>query len=140
MGFATLPPVLDSRSTPKICRWRNCLRDPVLGSNFCEDHKYSAIGRVHVYAVLSAGLIKIGKAVNVPKRVSAISTMNGAETKLLGYIISVPPHTEAVIHRHLAAYRKHGEWFEPADEVLRVVDCICRQDYRALRELARKAA
>jgi hypothetical protein len=140
MGFAQLPPFIDSRSAPKICRWGSCLEDPAPNSQFCEVHKHSARGRVHVYAVLSAGMIKIGKTLNVKQRVAAISSMSGAETKLLGFIISVPAYTEAAIHRHLAAHRKHGEWFEPTDEVLRIVDFICRQDYQALRALAKRAA
>lgn len=89
-----------------------------------------------IYAIREdrkGGLIKIGTATNVPRRMREIQKMCARPLKLAGVELWVGDHArfqEAMIHHVLSAHRAkphiimkrglHGrrEWFHPRDEVL----------------------
>ena len=68
-----------------------------------------------IYFIENAGLIKIGYAADIPKRLEAFKTTLPA-LKLVGSMEGTRGH-ERTIHDFLAAYRKGGEWFEDREEV-----------------------
>jgi T5orf172 domain len=67
------------------------------------------------------GLIKIGVAVNLPRRLRALRTASPDPVEILA---SIPGgfETERLAHYLVSRYRQFGEWFGPAPEVLRLVD------------------
>lgn len=60
----------------------------------------------------ATGLIKIGSAVNVPKRLKELSTMSPDPLELLG-VVPESQYTEETVHQMFAKSRDHGEWFMP---------------------------
>lgn len=70
------------------------------------------------FARSSNGLIKIGFATDVEKRLRGLSlaSADGSVTLLLA--MPGTKQDEAVFHGTFARYRKHGEWFEPGQALL----------------------
>jgi hypothetical protein len=68
-----------------------------------------------IYFIEHAGLIKIGFASNVEKRLTAFRTTLPA-LKLIGTMDGTRGH-ERTIHDCLAIHRQGGEWFTDCDEV-----------------------
>lgn len=75
-----------------------------------------------VYFIEAAGhdLIKIGYAIDLPKRFTALMTSSPAALTLLG-VLPGGPKLETELHERLAAHRAHGEWFRKSPEVMAVV-------------------
>ncbi len=67
------------------------------------------------------GPVKIGKAVNVKKRVSEIQYYCPYPLKVMKVFKNVPATFEGELHRALKECRMHGEWF--SSEVLRLLSC-----------------
>ncbi len=68
------------------------------------------------------GPIKIGSTRNLPTRLRSLQLMSPVPLRLLGV---VPQDVEYECHRVLAAWRIHGEWFEPAAPVLALIRERC---------------
>lgn len=68
----------------------------------------------------SSGLIKIGKANNPVSRLKAIQTGSTEKLTLIAYTPGSHAEEKA-LHRRFASRRRHGEWFEPDDELLDVI-------------------
>lgn len=86
----------------------------------------------YVVRLGESGPIKIGKAIDVDARIAKLQT--GCPEKL--HVIKViGKNIEAELHRRFADYRKHGEWFDPAPEL---VDFFAKESFanhsRAPRE------
>lgn len=77
----------------------------------------------HVYVVGLPGTtrVKIGKADSVKRRFRGLQTMSPVPVELLAQF---PGSTELerALHKHLADYRQHGEWFDfPGQDPVSVV-------------------
>ena len=65
------------------------------------------------------GPVKIGKAIDAAARVAKLQT--GCPEKL--HVIRViGKNVEADLHRRFEQFRKHGEWFEPAPELVEFIE------------------
>ena len=84
---------------------------------------HNCVTTVYFVAAPDAGLIKIGKTGDMEKRLSALA--NGSPVPL-ELICTVQYHDdlERRIHRHLAEYRAHGEWFYADKPVLSFVRSV----------------
>jgi len=67
-------------------------------------------------------LIKIGSTKNLATRFRALQLMSPVQLTLLGV---VPDDIEDECHRALAAWRVHGEWFQPSERVLAYIRQKC---------------
>ena len=75
-----------------------------------------------------SGLIKIGRVrrpENVEKRIRALQLGSPTPLIVLGIITDCNPRYEIKLHRQFEHLRRHGEWFEPAPDLL---DFISRRD------------
>lgn len=84
-------------------------------------------GETFVYFIQSesTGLIKIGRALNVLSRFTQLQTGSADILRLLG-CMQAPPDLELELHAQFAAWRRHGEWFEPAKPLLRYIEAHAR--------------
>lgn len=74
---------------------------------------------VYFVQALRLGLVKIGIARDVPSRMAALQTGSPDTLTLIGAIsTNAPCSLEKTLHMRFAAHRRHGEWFEPAEELL----------------------
>ncbi len=78
----------------------------------------------------SEGTVKIGKAIDVPKRVRQLQTASSAPLRLLGQILGGHPE-ERRIHRDLKEHRRRGEWFEANGTVMEYVRRVLDQNRTA---------
>lgn len=85
-----------------------------------------------VYFLACDRLIKIGRAVNVTKRISALRV--GHPTGEFNLIGTIPggKDEERAIHHHLAEYRVSGEWFSDCLVVRRSIDVLISSGLTAL--------
>ena len=60
----------------------------------------------------ATGLIKIGKAIHIRKRLAALQT--GSPDELV-CIFNIMGDWEKRLHKKFASDRRHGEWFAPAN-------------------------
>ena len=72
------------------------------------------------FAEKSDGLIKIGFAHDVEARMKQISAMAGSNLSIL-VTTNGGSIEEASLHRRFASAKRHGEWFEPAPELLNFI-------------------
>lgn len=74
-------------------------------------------GTIYFIRGQSAGLIKIGIAKSVEKR---LKTLQSGSPVLLVVLATMPGTglTERELHHRFAHLRRHGEWFEPGDDLL----------------------
>jgi len=71
----------------------------------------------------SDNLIKIGFAKDLNGRISRLQ--NGSPCKLnILATMEGTPMLEKELHKKFAPYRRHGEWFEPAEEILNYVKAL----------------
>lgn len=70
----------------------------------------------HVYFISDGEAIKIGKAINPPKRLKNLQIGNPRELKMLGYF-RTSHYSEGNIHRHFEAFWIRGEWFRDNPEL-----------------------
>lgn len=99
-----------------------------------DDEDASAPPVERIYAIEGGGYVKIGISFSPEDRIAALQTGNPHQLRLVG---SIPGSKtiEKAIHALLQDSGKHGEWFEPTDEVGRVVDIIASQDVNGLEKL-----
>jgi len=78
---------------------------------------------VDTYFILAAdaGKIKIGKTVDVKKRLSTLRTMSPVQLDLI-CTIRYDGELERRIHQHFAEHRAHGEWFEAHEDILSFIE------------------
>lgn len=92
------------------------------------DEMITAASRGCVYFVQSTqgGLIKIGVATELKKRLKGLQSMCPIPLVCLG-IVPGYAELEQSLHTRFAMYRRHGEWFEPSDELLTYIreNAIC---------------
>jgi hypothetical protein len=71
------------------------------------------------YCIYDGTRLKIGRCTDHPKiRLSVLATGNSHPLELLAYT-SAGVLTERQAHRRLSSWRRHGEWFEVCEPVLR---------------------
>jgi hypothetical protein len=90
----------------------------------------------YVYLIGSEGspIVKIGRSVDVPGRLSAIQYMSPLKLSVL-WQTEGGSELEAALHRHFKACRSHGEWFrfpnhDAPEQVVRAIAKIARQKAR----------
>jgi hypothetical protein len=74
------------------------------------------MNRAQVYFIECSGRIKIGFSKDVQSRLRKFATGSPFKFSLLG-AIDGDRYLEHRIHKHLVAYREHGEWFRDCDQV-----------------------
>jgi hypothetical protein len=91
----------------------------------------------HVYFVRAEtlGLVKIGRATDIRKRLRSLQSGSPDKLSLVGvWPTSNPAHFEAVLHSMFAARRVRGEWFWPDDDMRRFMrDCLFDADEIGVR-------
>jgi hypothetical protein len=96
--------------------------------------------RDYVYFVsYQDGPIKIGRAINVKKRLKGLQTSHPEKLHVLGVIRSeIKSDTESALHAKFDHLRLRGEWFRRSDELLSYImaarDMSLYPDAEALRE------
>jgi len=75
------------------------------------------ITTVYFIAAVDAGKIKIGKTVDIEKRLATLRTMSPVDIELV-CTIDYDEGLERRIHEHLKEYRANGEWFYADQPVL----------------------
>lgn len=83
--------------------------------------KLSTPGHVYFIQAEGGGPIKIGWATDPAKRLAGMQPHSPLKLVL---VFSEPGNgrEEAELHEQFAKYRLHGEWFEPASEILREIE------------------
>lgn len=73
----------------------------------------------HVYVLKCpvTGRVKIGTTTNLTKRVEAIQALSPTELSLV-CVFRGNMNDERRLHKRLAMYRRHGEWFELPNDLL----------------------
>lgn len=101
----------------------------------------------YVYLIGSEGspIVKIGRSIDVPGRLTAIQFMSPLKLTVL-WQTEGGAELESALHRWFKACRSHGEWFDfpDGDAVAQVIQAIAEmaaeeERKRAERRLARKA-
>lgn len=75
---------------------------------------------VYFVEAIGPGLIKIGMATSVRKRVMTLAAASPVSLRLLAHMPG-EKREEWNLHWHLRAHRHHGEWFSPHNDVLACV-------------------
>lgn len=73
-----------------------------------------------VYFARAGGLVKIGVASDLSRRVRALRAGSPVALEIIAYGVGTRER-EQTIHRHFAASRRHNEWFEPTLELVTVM-------------------
>lgn len=139
------------------CQYRGCDRGVRNGYYFCDEHRTPGLkqsepvskrlgtrnalvmtGECYVYAIDGGDLVKIGKAMDVEERFSALRTASPVELTLLGSVRG-PKTLEREVHAWAAPHRKRGEWFEKAAPFMAVVSAIVAGDLALVQRLIKKA-
>lgn len=94
-----------ARTDAAVARANGQLRSTVL-----KPLRRSPDGWCYVYIIRQGELVKIGRAVDVNKRLKTLQTGNGRGFQVLA---TIPAHAviEAAIQSRFAHLREHGEWF-----------------------------
>jgi hypothetical protein len=102
--------------------------DQVMSGEISVDDAYSIVNggqkqRKCVYFIqdVNSNRIKIGKSKMLNRRYDKLKRNNAGDLKLL---LSIDGYSskETMLHRKFLQYRLHGEWFEPAQEILDYID------------------
>lgn len=94
-----------------------------------------------VYFILGAdsGRFKIGRALDVEKRIKAMQTGCSETLSVYGVLPAVSPAAlERALHKRFASCRVQGEWFSGAEEIAEFVDMYgyeCGGTHRIWEEL-----
>jgi hypothetical protein len=96
--------------------------------DYAKTIKPSVASKNDVYFVQAASsrLIKIGRAEDVSRRVIALQVSSPEELVLLGWV-EESKFTEADLHKRFEKYRRRGEWFSPAKDILNFIQEHCRR-------------
>jgi hypothetical protein len=93
-----------------------------------------------IYAVSVAGMdhapIKFGYTVDITKRLSSLQTGSPLQLGLLAADAGTRGN-ERFIHKALASYRTHGEWFKRTDLVMSLVEAMSAKQLLQWVELAK---
>jgi hypothetical protein len=68
----------------------------------------------------AGGLIKIGTTIRLSDRLKQLATECGEELQVLAVVEGSRPE-ERDLHQRFGHLRRHGEWFEPGDDLLAFV-------------------
>lgn len=83
---------------------------------------------VYFLQPVNGGLIKIGKAVQVDRRITEIQNMNAVTLNVLAVERNVKPRRgtdrERALHLRFAKDRAHGEWFHPSAELVSYIGTL----------------
>lgn len=71
------------------------------------------------------GLIKIGYAADIPKRLNAMQMGCPVQLVVLAQCRGTGTY-ERELHQRFAGHRRHGEWFEPVPELLELIASLRR--------------
>lgn len=74
--------------------------------------------RVYFVQPAAGGLVKIGVAADVKSRLATLQTGSPVPLRVLAVLPGGGQAAEAELHERFAHLRSHGEWFEPAPELL----------------------
>lgn len=79
----------------------------------------------YVYILQSGDAFKIGKAIDVDRRIMQISPIPPYPVKLIHSIRTTNHHAlETQLHEYFAAKRLNGEWFKLTDQDVRLLKCM----------------
>jgi hypothetical protein len=76
---------------------------------------------VYFIRAVDGGPIKIGYSIHPKKRLEEIQNMSPTPLELLATIPG-DRAAEAELHQQFDEYRLYGEWFDPCDELMRLID------------------
>lgn len=156
MGVENFDPFrkfLAAHGMSKQCRVSRCLEASVEGSFLCQRHldrafkyfegqlgldplhhmKHDVKLRNNMAWTYFVGcrehqLVKIGVTTQLKNRMSALRNTSPVPIKLFAVVYGWPG-IEDHFHEKFKQYRKHGEWFELADEIAECIEDIKRQDF-----------
>ncbi len=83
---------------------------------------------IYVIQAGNEGHLKIGYAVDPQKRIRQLQTANSERLRILK-IVPGARQLEKQVHRDLASFRRTGEWFDAAPEVLKYVANLSAAEY-----------
>lgn len=69
------------------------------------------------------GLIKIGWTVNPTDRLETLQSMSPVILRILATMPG-SMRTEQELHQRFGVHRRHGEWFEPADDLVAFIKAL----------------
>lgn len=96
-------------------------QDVVLPNDYPREGVASAPHAYFVYFIYSAGRIKIGRAIDVPARISQIANGSPFRPALI-LSVSGSLSAEAEVHARFAEDRVHREWFRLSDHLRRYLN------------------
>ncbi len=81
------------------------------------------MNQIYFIQGIEGGLIKIGYAEYLNKRLERIQACSPVRLKIL---INFHGRSlkEELIHKQFSKYRQHNEWFEPAPEIIEYIESI----------------
>jgi hypothetical protein len=93
---------------------------------------------VYIVQARNSGLVKIGKAVDVTKRLGDLRAMGTEPLDLLVVLPGFGGEWERRLHRRFAEYRDHGEWFTPGSRLMEYVASVKRRidEYNGMHDPA----
>ena len=77
--------------------------------------------QIYFLLARSVGLIKIGRSIDVRRRIQDICTMSPVPLELIGVVYGTY-QKETEYHQRWAGLRRHGEWFEATDELMTALE------------------
>ena len=92
-------------------------RDPVI-----EPFQRPADVRLVYFMRAGVGPIKIGRSRDVQKRRIQVANGSAEPVTILVAVRESADINERALHQRFAAHRKNGEWFEPCDELLALIE------------------
>jgi len=78
--------------------------------------------QVYFLRAPSVGLLKIGRSIDIERRLSEIRLISPVKLELLGYV-SGDWSVETAYHRRWHGLRQHGEWFTETAELRAALEC-----------------
>lgn len=81
-------------------------------------------GKVYFIQAIDGGPIKIGKALDIKRRLKSLQTDHYSELRVIASIPDGGVALEKTLHDRFKEYRIRGEWFEPADELIKYINIL----------------
>lgn len=94
---------------------------------------------VYFLRARDTGLVKIGKTTSPKKRITCLRTMSPVKLDVVALVRAHDYH-EAMIHKALAEYREHGEWFRAEGDVADMIKKAAEGGIRPIHEYICKMA
>lgn len=107
----------------KVCVFAHCFNDNVDLLN----GKLKTDSDDDLYFIESDKFIKIGRAVDVNRRLSTLQTDNADNLRIL-FVKHGSGDQELAIHRLFKYIRVNGEWFEKHKDIYDYIECIKRYE------------